>query len=174
MAAETHVQDAAAARKAKEVHVHDGTAVRAAKEVWVHDGVAARKVFQAAAIVNPLPGGTVFDVVTDPEDALARLTFVGNGQVQNQYSAVLHDWFVPTTTNIGNNYWIRATLQSGALSGGDSVGVWLNIGLSRNWQRNRTSPGTSTAQLLIEIATDSGGTNIVTSGTYTLEAQVDI
>lgn len=89
-------------------------------------------------------------------------TFDGNGGVPN--------WFTPTTTGIGNSYWIRVTRTSGnaftigtestwlALSSNQTFG-WSSTTLARTWGGN------------VEFAADSGGVNIV--GTNTLQMILD-
>lgn len=79
-------------------------------------------------------------------------------------------WFTPVTPGIGANYWVRATVTSGSFSSG-IAGTWLNLGTSRSWSRSQNSIGSSTVQFTIDIASDSAGSNIVATGSFTLTAQ---
>lgn len=180
MAAETHVQDAGAARKVKAVHVHDGTAVRAAKEIWVQDAVAARKVFQAFTVVNPLPGGTAESVTVEPTSAIAGWRFSPDGTVDRRIRVsyfYAHNWGNPTTPGAGDSLYIRAVLNSGTGLGGDSFNTWLPFNIAREWRCSRNSPpGAATMDIDVQIATDAAGTNIIAQTTtmkYTAAATVE-
>lgn len=167
MAAEAHVQDAGAARKAKEAHVHDGTAVRAAKEIWVQDAVAARKVFQAGAIVNPLGTLTVSDTETSPTQALGRITFGTDGSISyvGNGAGGTANWFAPAQAGIGSGYWIRVTNSGGDLWGESYVSGSLNqlsAALQLTWS---IVGGLKIVNATVQIYSDAGGTTLVSSGT---------
>lgn len=69
-------------------------------------------------------------------------------------------------------YWVRAT-SSDTLDWVDSgTGSWLQCNTTRNWGIVDTTAGVipETASVTIDIATDSGGSNIVATETYTLSA----
>lgn len=71
-------------------------------------------------------------------------------------------WYSPTTAGIGSGYWVRMTLLSGTAPGtSPGLGTWLQLSSDRQWGWSRASNGSTTATVKIEIATDSGGTNIV-------------
>lgn len=67
-------------------------------------------------------------------------------------------------------YEVRATVQSGSLTGG-TTGTWLALDTSRSWSRIRTSTGSSSCSLLIEIRRASDGT-VVDSATIILIATI--
>ncbi len=73
-------------------------------------------------------------------------------------------WFSPTTAGAGNSYWLRATVTSGSPTTG-TYNTWLALSSNRTFGVSRASTGTTTADITFEIATDSGGTNIIR--TYT-------
>lgn len=81
------------------------------------------------------------------------------------------NYWTPTTTGIGATLWLRATLTSGTFTSG-TAGTWqaLTTGLIFT----RASPGgvgTNIVTATFEIATDSGGANIIASGSITLSAE---
>lgn len=104
------------------------------------------------------------------------------------YSNVhIGNWFSPTTTGIGSSYWLRLVLNSttGSSDIGSNVTTWplkpATSG-STTWGQI-TSDFTASvsctsvtlnrsrqANITIQIATDSNGSNIVASGTYVLSA----
>lgn len=137
---------------------------------------ASRTFFGSGGIVSPLPGGTAAASVFSPGTALASLDVRLDGAVigSGNDASFSHAWFEPIGGTPGNSYWVRATVTSGSLSGGDATGAWLALSSNRNWNRARSAPGISSAALLIEIASDAAGANVVTSGNYTLQASVEI
>ena len=82
------------------------------------------------------------------------------------------NWASPTTTSIGSSYWIRWTRTASTLGGGSSTpsSGWLALDAARTITvtNNGTSGGYVDSTYTLEIATDSGGSNVVASctGTY--------
>jgi hypothetical protein len=128
------------------------------------------------AIITPLPGGTSSGANTGGI-VTVNLTFGNDGSVVATGTGVAywitgpvnHRWCasLPSST-----YYVRATVTSGEVSGG-TTGTWLSTDVNRSWSRNRDATGISSATLLIEIATDSNGSNIITSGSYTITAIIE-
>ena len=82
-----------------------------------------------------------------------------------------------TSEGSPGDYWIRATLDAGTNPTSGTMGSWLKVSgsgsSSRTWQNTRSgSNGTTTSTLKIEISTDSGGSTIVGTGYYKLDATV--
>lgn len=76
------------------------------------------------------------------------------------------EWCNVTPSQI---YYIRCTVQSGSLGGSSSnEDVWLNLATNRTFEVVDTTAGVSPAivQMKIEIASDSGGSNILATGYY--------
>jgi hypothetical protein len=127
-------------------------------------------------IVNPLPGGTSSGANTGGT-VTVTLTFGNDGSVVATGTGVAywnagpvnHRWF---TSFPSSTYYVRATVTAGSVSGG-TTGTWLSTDVNRSWSRNRSALGASSATLLIEIATDSNGSNIITSGSYTITAAIE-
>lgn len=144
------------------------------------------------SIVTPLPGQGSY-TSSDEANSFMYIIFNTNGQIAVQDTgsvygyAIIGNWFTPTTTNIGNSYWVRVILNStsGSSDSGGNItdwplkpatsgtGSWLQISTNRTFGVNCTSTSLTrnrTANFTIQIASDSGGTNIVTSGTFEMSA----
>lgn len=92
-------------------------------------------------------------------------------------SSTTYNWFTPTTTNIGTNYWVRATASItagvGPSSGSSALNTWLQLNVQRGWYAE-TGPSNGNAQLYqltLDFSTTSDGSNIVATGSCTLEAE---
>jgi hypothetical protein len=105
------------------------------------------------------------------EPGEANLIFNSNG-TWNAYLGVSSsksgNWATPTTAGVGAGYWIRFTRTAFVPNGfgNDATGTtgWLqlNSGFGQGIFVTRTSgPGVTFAVYTIQIATDSGGSNIV-------------
>lgn len=112
-------------------------------------------------------GGLYDSSVVDPADAACFLNLYTGGTMD--CGGVVQSWIVPNSLASGS-YEVRATVTSGTLSGG-TTGTWLALSSSRQWWRERTTPGVSSCTLLIEIRTE-GVT--VYSDSFTLQASVTI
>lgn len=83
-------------------------------------------------------------------------------------------WATPVTAGIGSSYWIRfnsITLGgvTTARAAVGTTGTWLALSTLREAGLKAVSTGTtgtSTATVSYSIASDSGGTNIIGSGSY--------
>jgi hypothetical protein len=97
-------------------------------------------------------------------------TWNANGSVSGNLGS--GNWASPTTTSIGNSYWIRWTRTSSSLGGGSSTpsSGWNSLSGTNTIQvtHNGISGGVVEATYTLEISTNSGGTNIVASSTGTL------
>lgn len=115
----------------------------------------------AAGTVNYTAGLAAY-LGVNPDGTIT--VFGGGGSIAN------HAWFTPTTTGKGTGHYLRATAVSGATldpdndwwpgSGWVSLAGVQNLGIA-------AGTGTGVAVYTLEIATDSGGSNIVCTGTYT-------
>lgn len=83
----------------------------------------------------------------------------------------LETWCTPT--NQAANYEVRATVTSGALTGGSGTGTWLPIsGGTRNWYvENFTSGTIESCTFTVEIR-QTGTSTVIDSATITLTAEV--
>lgn len=118
-------------------------------------------------IQNPLGTMTVRDVKPFVS-ASAAIIFASGGSITyvgNQCSGPTL-WFAPATTGIGNSYWIRFTLQSGAAwDSGVTSGALNQLNSSRSLTWSATAGTSKTAVVSVQIYSDAGGTTLVTSGT---------
>ena len=98
----------------------------------------------------------------------ASLVLAANGTATLNGIAI-SDWFLPTTTNAGANFWINIA-RTGGTAG---VNFWAAQG---SWTTSaRGSPSVSPAAAAqchghVQIAANSSGTNVVNSGTISLTA----
>jgi hypothetical protein len=136
---------------------------------------AVRTFFGAGGVINPIPINSFGRIALDPADATVTLEFDtdGDGSMQGNVTNAF-EWFSPVTPGIGTGYWIRLTVNSGTSPSGSAVGSWLQLSSARSWSLTRTTIGTFTGNYTLEIATDSGGTNIVASQTINMTAQVTV
>jgi hypothetical protein len=146
---------------------------------------ACRPQSAVAYIVNPLPLDSSYTITGDSEIGFSRLQiiFARNGELQDNvtYEGVQYfgngQWYVPLTTTIGDSYWVRMTLNSGTDPGKDNPyssvddfgtsGTWyaLSDTNAHTWRWVQSTVGTTTANVTFDIASDSGGSNIVASKT---------
>lgn len=81
------------------------------------------------------------------------------------------DWIRPEE-NASDAYEVRATLDSGdSPTSGSAVGSWLALSSTRTWEVSRTTNGTTTSNLTIEIRAAGSG-RILASASVTIEATV--
>lgn len=118
-------------------------------------------------VQNPLGTMTVRDVKPFI-NAAAAILFTGGGgitYVGNQSSGP-NAWYLPFTTGIGNGYWIRLTLSSGAAwDTGLVSGTLYQLSSTRSFTWSASAGTSKTAVVAVEIYSDAGGTTLVTSGT---------
>lgn len=116
--------------------------------------------------------------VVAPGTVTAGWRVLANGQIQrttgisNIYSAfnIGTEW---SNKNPPGTYYIRATLDSGTTPDSGTLNTWIEIDTTITWSWTRSAVGVTTGILELEIATDSGGTNIVASGFYRGQAEID-
>lgn len=116
-------------------------------------------------------GGAVNAIVPAPGTATAGVTFGTDGAISFNGSGPAADtnWWRPTAAGIGASYWVRATVNSGTLSTGTS-GSWLQLNAARSWTKSSTGAGVLTCNITLQVASDAGGVDIVSSGSYNLSA----
>lgn len=82
------------------------------------------------------------------------------------------NWYSPTTTSIGNSYWVRAVSQTndGGTFSGTAFGTWIQLSTQAVWTfSNGATNRENLATIAISIAASSGGTVL---GTYTVDFDV--
>lgn len=137
-------------------------------------GKSAR-TFSLAGLLN------VYGTAYPGDFATAELIFNSDGTVDQATSDAgfqsNSSWTTPTTAGIGSSYWIRFT-QTGSSGAGQTEygsprGVWVSLSGSPYFGVSRTANGAGYRQYTVEIASDSGGSNIVATKTN-VELTVEI
>jgi hypothetical protein len=117
----------------------------------------------------------------DPSNAVAGVRVNRNGTLQKYtiaqtWATIGSTWAVPVTSTVGDSHWVRATKVSGddPNNNNDGFGSWLNITGTKEWSHIQSVIGSKGPTVIkLEIATDSGGSNIVATGYYTFTATVE-
>ena len=120
------------------------------------------------------PSGLYGDLTSSPTDAGITFFIYASGVyqvVRDNGPDPSSDWVTPQPPA---THYVRVTPTSGTFSSGSATGTWLTIS-GQSWRVVYTlGSGAKTCTFDVEIATDSGGTNIVAAGSMTLEAAVDV
>jgi hypothetical protein len=88
------------------------------------------------------------------------------------------DWVIPNSISSSVDHWVRVTRTSGDATDftmvPGSLGVWEKLGVSGGAAQifgyTVTTANYREGTYLVEISTDSGGSTVVASGSYTLQA----
>ena len=107
-----------------------------------------------------------------PGLAFAYYLFNSNGVItywaNGVNNAAVGNWATPTTAGIGSSYWIRFTQTSSSGTStetGSARGVWIALSISPTFGIEVSGPGFSNRYYTVEVASDSGGSNIVATKT---------
>jgi hypothetical protein len=128
---------------------------------------------KSAVTISLAPLVGVYGLAYPGNTAYAEYIFNSNGTIQTGTSdggiQGSGNWATPTTTSIGSSYWIRFT-QTGSSGGpitdtGNARGVWIQITPVLSFGISVTANGAFYKQYTVQIATDSGGSNIVATKT---------
>lgn len=92
--------------------------------------------------------------------AVGTSTDISTGMPSNWYSSVVG--------GIGNSYWVRCTVLTGAVTTGSGTGVWLALSAMKEFGQQQNVVGTVTATVLIELASDAAGTAIAAAFNCTI------
>jgi hypothetical protein len=101
--------------------------------------------------------------------AYAELLINNDGRVYystSQGFGLIGTWV--NSTSVSGNYWVRFT-QTGSLGGsnynGSALSVWHNLGTGRYFGVAKTSFGYGGRYFTVQIASDGGGSNILSTRT---------
>lgn len=136
-------------------------------------------------IINPYASGTgatvsigdqtVTSVANSPGTANAGYRLGNDGNIYSETGSGFFDggtdWINPTSA-AGSAYEVRALIVSGSVSSG-TIGSWQALSSNWEWIVSRSTIGTSTAVLTIEIRLASDG-SVLDSATITIEATVEL
>lgn len=135
--------------------------------------ISIRNFYGTSKATFRLDTNTYTDTTFDPGTAGVTLAINSNGTLvvtgTNAGTLDSYNWITPTTGS--TSYYVRATLIGGSFSSG-TTGTWLALTSNRTWTVTQSGAGTKTANATFEIASDSGGTNIVASAGIILTADV--
>lgn len=104
-------------------------------------------------------------IVPAPAFAGTTVTLASDGTATGTGSPA---WFTPTRSGVGSSYWARITRTggtSGAVVFSPASGVWYSLSAGQTWSAVGGAGGCNGT---IEIASDSGGANIVATGTISV------
>jgi hypothetical protein len=129
-------------------------------------------MFMSGGIVNPLPGVTLS--YTHSPTASSRLRISTDGWVRHATTTgptQKHQWH---TGGGDTSLFVRFTLISGATPNIGTLNTWQQLNADRDIGYSASSTGIASGVIKVEIATDSGGTNIISTSSpnYTVEAEV--
>ena len=107
-----------------------------------------------------------------PGLAFAYYLFNSNGVItywaNGVNNAAVGNWASPTTAGIGSSYWIRFTQTSSSGTStetGSARGTWISLSISPTFGVQVSGPGYGSRTYTVEVASDSGGSNIVATKT---------
>lgn len=133
-------------------------------------GIAISSAVGSGARVDISAGGAVQDTRIGPDTALARIDFESDGDIASIVStgsADAGDWIAPKAAAPGA-YEIMAHQNSGDPVTG-TLDTWQALSSSRSWSLEQLVVGLASAELTISIRL---GSTVLSSGTFTLEAEV--
>lgn len=115
----------------------------------------------ASVVSSPGGGGTTtwkLSLMTTGDMTFRSTDNAGGSTLQDSA------WYLANTANIGASYWVRMTVTAGTSPTGESVATWVSLGgVTKEWDWIRTTVGTTTATITLEIASDSAGSTVVGS-----------
>jgi hypothetical protein len=140
--------------------------------------ISINNFYGTSAVVYRLDSDVYIDTQLSPDDAQVDFFVNSNGTIlatagiSFPFTLASYNWLTPTTGS--TTYYVRATLTSGTFTSG-TTGTWLALTSNHSWRTAYTfnTPGNKMTTATFEIATDSGGTNVVVSASISLEAFVD-
>jgi hypothetical protein len=104
--------------------------------------------------------------------AICSVTLNTNGtQTKQGNTAVASaNWYLPTTTSIGNGYWWRAVVISGSAPNIGSANVIAQLNANRQIGYSVAPNGRLTGTIKIQLAKDAGMGLIVAERTFLMDA----
>lgn len=115
-------------------------------------------------------------VTTSTDQSTASLSFNSDGTVTGTESNLgAGTWHSNPAAGLGTSYWVIVTITSGAVTSG-TVGSRVQLTGGTSW--TATTTGTATRRIKSVVGTfelwdAASGGNMVSSGTLTLDAQVE-
>lgn len=116
------------------------------------------------------------EFISGGASALCGLRFSRNGALVNLLglgNVSLTNWWLPTTSTIGDSYEVKCTLSSGTFSTGTS-GTWQTISTDRDFTVSVTGSGRSKSATFNADIRRISDSVVVASATFTIEADTTI
>lgn len=115
---------------------------------------------------------SIYGDTPSPGLAFAYYLFNSNGVItywaNGVNNAAVGDWATPTTAGVGSSYWIRFTQTSSSGTStetGSARGSWISLSIAPTFGLETSTVGFSNRYYTVEVASDSGGSNIVATKT---------
>ena len=126
----------------------------------------------AQAFNGPTGQASSFNGLNGPANATFIINSDGTTSATTNPSGTENtpDWAIPAFAGVGNDYEVRATVQSGSTPSTGTVNSWLALSSNRSWSNQTNSNELRTTQLLMEIRPAGGGSTL-SSGTVTITAE---
>lgn len=128
-----------------------------------------------SGVITPLLGGTATELSAGT--AYAGFRFNTNGTVDKRIGSIYtysHNWFSPTTSNVGAGYFIKIGGTSGvAPSGGMTSGTYYAMTSAREFFISDDN-GASDFACTVSIATTANDADIVTTGNYAAHVEGNV
>lgn len=171
-----HVKSGGAWVEPSAVHIKNGGAWQAVQEIWIKDGGTWQQVFSAWSLTDPLTGATIGDSFLLGDTSYAGVRFNTDGSIDytannalNWNQAGVSSWASGTPPA---TYYIRATQTAGSTPTSGTLGTWQAMTSARSWHNSRTTVGTKTSTLLIELSSSASGP-AETSAAFVLNAIIE-
>ena len=181
---DAHTKVSGAWKKLTGIHTKVSGAWKEVKNGYIKVGGVWKQFYANTRVILSGTSGSPnvdSDFAIHPSTAQAGWTFISTGDL-TRVSGAAHnkpEWYgqpgETTHETPDQTYYIRATNESGDNpDSGPALNTWHSLG-TRQWYWS-ASGGFDLSQgtLKIEIATDSGGTNIIATGYYRGSAQTEL
>lgn len=134
----------------------------------------ATNIIGGITVDLPATTQSAYDNATTPDGIDVGWRFNRSGTVDKKAGSWLssHAWGTPTGGNGGDDYAIRAILNSGTTPSGITMGVWYGLTSSRSFTLFRSLVGTVSCSVTVSIR-DNATLTIQDTQTYTLNGTVD-
>lgn len=136
----------------------------------------SQQMLMAGGASYPELGGSVSASSVTPTNSTATLQANADGTITGAVSTTgsttgLPDIYVRPLA-LGAGMYVRLTVSSGlSPTGGSAVGSWVALSGDPSWSLTRSTVGVASATWLLEFALTSGGTPIVNSGSFNIDAE---
>lgn len=162
------VDSGGASRLAGRLFLVDGGGVsRLAKRIFLIDaGGVARLVYQGFTIasapgINKTKAGTGPQTMTVTVETDGTISYTSGATGSGGTS-----WGTPTTVGIGTSYWVRFVHTAGDSPTSNGASTWTQLTAARSISRQASLSGDDfSTTFTIQLATDSGGSNVVANWT---------